>query len=49
MILLHYLASVPRLYAHTVDNEEIDMIQKRIRISFNQQVNIARVALDEMG
>ena len=30
------------------DSEEIDMIQRRIRISFNQQVAIARVALDEM-
>ena len=28
------------------DSEEIDMIQRRIRISFNQQVAIARVALD---
>ena len=30
------------------DSEEIEMIQRRIRISFNQQVAIARVALDEM-
>ena len=30
------------------DSEEIDRIQKRIRISFNQQVAIARVALEEM-
>ena len=30
------------------DSEEIDKIQKRIRISFNQQVAIARVTLEEM-
>ena len=30
------------------DSKEIDKIQKRIRISFNQQVAITRVALEEM-
>ena len=29
------------------DIEEIDRIQNRIRISFNQQVAIARVVLEE--
>ena len=38
-----------RRYRAEVDIEEIDRIQKKIKISFNQQVAIARVALDEMG
>ena len=36
-----------RRYRADVDIEEIDRIQRKIMISFNQQVSIARVALDE--
>ena len=37
---------VPRSCSIEVDNEEIDRNQKKIKISFNKQVAIARVALD---
>ena len=40
---------VPRGGSVEEDSKEIYTIQKRIRIIFNQQVAIARVALDEMG
>ena len=37
----------PRSDNTEIDKEGIDRIQRRIVISFNQQVAIARVALDE--
>ena len=44
--LFRFLASREDIVEENI--EEIDRIQNRIRISFNQQVAIARVALEEM-
>ena len=37
----------PRKDNTEIDKEEIDRIQRKIVVSFNQQVAIARVVLDE--